>query len=314
MRRTLVKQGHNTLTVSLPRHWCDANGLGGGEEIDIVEKGSCLLLSKEAFKGAGSVAVDATGLTRSTLIMLIESLYTYGYDTIEITTKDAKAKYGYKDQECTVPSVVHYAVDRLLGAEIVSSSSTHYTIQVLTETSRETFDVVLRRIFRLLPEMIAQFIDGARRKDEAMRDAVVLKYNDIKKFTNYALRILNKFGHDDTDKTTFYFAIISYLGKMSESVKNLVDNTLDAGPVSKKTAELCQMLQRSVASYHALFYKYDVKQLTALQLDRDEYKKTMRKQFATMQPIDVHVLTGFSAIYDILLDLSELRMAIGYGQ
>jgi phosphate uptake regulator len=313
MRRTLVKQGHNTLTVSLPRRWCDGNGLKGGEEIDIVEKGACLLLSKEAFKGQGSVVVDATGLTRSTIIMLIESLYTYGYDNIEITTKDTKARYCYKDQECSIPSVVHYAVNRLLGAEVVSSSATHYTIQVLTETSRETFDVVLRRIFRLLPEMVDAFIDGARKKDEAMRDIVVLKYNDIKKFVNYALRILNKFGHDDADKTTFYFAIINYLGKISEAVKNLVDNTLDAGPIGKRAVELCQMVQRSVVAYQTSFYKYDPKQLTKLQLDRDEFKKAVRQGFTKMTPIDVHVLTGFSALYDILLDLSELRMAIGHG-
>jgi hypothetical protein len=39
----------------------------------------------------------------------------------------------------------------------------------------------------------------------------------------------------------------------------------------------------------------------------------VRQGFTKMTPIDVHVLTGFSALYDILLDLSELRMAIGYG-
>jgi len=150
MRRKIIRQGHNTLTVSLPIRWCESHGLKEGEEIDIGEKGECLILSKEAYRGTGEITVDVTGLNRSTIIMLIESLYTYGYDKINIITKDSKAKWHMFDRDFSIQSVIRYAIDMLIGAEVVSSSKNRYEIAVMTEDSREKFDMTLRRVFLLI--------------------------------------------------------------------------------------------------------------------------------------------------------------------
>lgn len=37
MKRKIIKQGHNTLTVTLPSEWTKKLQLGAGDEVDIIE-------------------------------------------------------------------------------------------------------------------------------------------------------------------------------------------------------------------------------------------------------------------------------------
>jgi len=312
MRRRIIKQGHNTLTVSLPRRWCDNLKLKGGEEIDINEKGSCLVLSKEAFKGSRNVTVDVTGLDRSTIILLIQSLYTYGYEAITITTKDSEAMYHFAGKHVSIPEIVNYAVNRLIGAELVSSSSSRYKIEVLTEESKEKFDTILRRIFRLIIELFDAFIERYRKLDTALIVPVELKHYNIRRFVNYALRMLNKFGHEEADKTTFYYSILMFLAKTDEAIKNLSGPKDMPLKVSKKCCDMIEEIKDAFVFFYELFYNYDVKKVSQLHKQRDLFKNKLHDQYRHLSKDDIYLLGSLLEVFDYMIELCELRMAIAY--
>jgi phosphate uptake regulator len=168
----------------------------------------------------------------------VQSLYTYGYDSIEIKTKDSKAKWHWGDKEVSLPSIINYAIGRLIGAELVSSSNESYKIQVIAGEVKESFDVVLRRIFRLVIDEFETFIERYRKNDVSIIEQIELKYLQIRRFMNYALRLLNKFGHEDANKTTFYFGIIKSLSRIAESLKNLSGPPEEPLKISKKSCDL----------------------------------------------------------------------------
>ena len=311
MRRKIIRQGHNTYTVSLPKKWCDNHGLKEGHEIDIGEKGECLMLSKEAYRGTGEIAVDITGLDRSTIIILIESLYTYGYDKINITTKDSKVKYYMFDKELSVQSVVRNAIDLLIGAEIVSSSKNKYEIAVMTEDSREKFDMTLRRIFLLIIDLHDSFLEGITKKDKGLTEAVDLQHASIMKFINYALRLLNKFGYEDADKTTFYFSMINYLHRVERIPKNITGYVVENLKLGKKTCDIIEEIFREFKDYYEVFYKYDVKKISAINTKRDLLKvKIFHQEYKNLTKDEIFVLSSFSNILDEIVGLCEMRMAI----
>ena len=56
MKRKIIKQGHNTLTVTLPSDWVKKLNLKSGDEIDVLENENSLILNgfeknKEKIKG-----------------------------------------------------------------------------------------------------------------------------------------------------------------------------------------------------------------------------------------------------------------------
>lgn len=313
MRRKIIKQGHNTLTVSLPKRWCESHNLRDGEEIDISEKGSCLIVSRETYKGSGSVNVDITGLDRSTIILLLHSLYTHGFDTIIITTKDSVSRYYMGKKDISISSIIQDGISRLIGVEITSSSQNMYKIEMIADDSREKFDVVLRTIFRLIIELFEMFIDGIRKKEKGIVDSIDLKHINISRFINYALRLLNKFGHDNADKTTYYFAIVSFLCKADEIVKNFVRHTIHEQrlDLSMKCCDMIEEISTAFKEYYDLFYKYDLKKVSELHKKRDLFKQKLYiERYANLSKDDVFILSGMTQIYDVLLDLIKLRMAI----
>ncbi len=314
MKRKLVRQGHNTLTLSLPRKWCDRNKIKEGEEIDVIERGETLILSKEISKGSGKVSVDITGLNRSTIILLISSLYRYGYDFITITTKDKKARYYWTGKDISTDSIIHFALSRLIGTEIVSSSKEVYKIEVITDDSREKFDIVLRNIFRLLIEIFDTFIEGARKKDRDLMESIQLKHINIKKFINYGLRLLNKFGYKEAEKTTFYFSIINFLSKIGEIIKNFAGYSITEGSLnfSKDFSDWLDEINQSLKLYYQLFYKYSIKQVSQLHKNRDIIKRKFYEEHHKLSKDNLFVFSNMMQIFDILLELSELRISIGY--
>jgi len=315
MKRRLVRQGHNTLTVSLPREWCDTNKVKEGDEVDLTESLNCVVISKEAFRGKDEVKIDVSDLDRSTIILLIQSLYTYGHNLITITSKSNKVKYHLRDKELLLSSVINDSVNRLVGAEIISSSNDTYQIQVLADESREKFDVILRRIFLLASEMFELFVNGLKSRDRSLIEAIAIKHINVKKFVNYALRILNKFGHEQANKTNFYFSIVNYLGKISEIVKNTAGYNLIEGTMNLSPAciSLINDIRTSFDFFTKAFYKYELKQITEFIKSRDLLKrKIYAEKKKNLTKDDIFVIGSVSQCIDIVIDIAELRMAIEY--
>lgn len=322
MRRKIIRQGHNTLTVSLPRKWCDNHELKEGNEIEVDEKGNCLILSKEAFRGAGQVTVDVTGLDSSSIRLLVQSLYTYGYDIIVITTKEEMTERHLADTKISVASVMNHIVNVLVGAELVSSAGNSYRIEVITEDSREKFDTILRRIFLLINEMFDVLNEAIKNGDKSMMESIAYKYNNVKRFANYALRLLNKFGYEDADKTTFYFTIINFLSKIIEIIKHYSGDVMGGGifllnkklpiALSRKAADLIVEVADLFKLYGETFYKYDLHKVSEIHRKRDLFKIKVYQGYESLTKGEIFVVLSLLPITDIMLDLIELRMAIGY--
>ena len=51
MKRKIIKQGHNTLTVTLPSEWVKKLNLNAGDEIDLVEDNSSLVINGKQHNG-----------------------------------------------------------------------------------------------------------------------------------------------------------------------------------------------------------------------------------------------------------------------
>jgi len=311
MRRKIIEQGYNTLTVSLPKKWCDNHKLKNGDEIDITEKGNCLLVSKEAFSGAGSVSVDVSGLDRSTIILLVQSLYTYGYDSIEIKTRDSKARWHWGNKEISLHSIINYSISRLIGAELVNSSNGVYSIQIIAGELKESFDIVLRRIFLLIQDLFETFVERYRKNDVSIIEQIEFKYVQIRRFMNYILRLLNKFGHEDATKTTFYFGIIKSFSRIVESLKNLSGPPEQPLKISKKACDLMQEVKETFDDYYNLFYKYNISKISEIVKRRDLFKrKVYYEEFKKLSKDDAYLIGSIEQIVDSIIDLSELKMAI----
>jgi bifunctional DNA-binding transcriptional regulator/antitoxin component of YhaV-PrlF toxin-antitoxin module len=85
MKRKVIKQGYNTLTVTLPTEWTKKFNVKPGDEVEITEQGRGLQVSTEKGPNLSTITIDIAGLTPAVVWRYILAAYRSGYDEITIT-------------------------------------------------------------------------------------------------------------------------------------------------------------------------------------------------------------------------------------
>jgi phosphate uptake regulator len=312
MKRRVIKQGHNTLTITIPRKWALQYSVNPGDELDVRQRGNELVISTGSQQlKSEKMDVDISSLDRSSTVILIQALYRYGYDTIEVSTKEPSFTYVRTGKPVAVSKVVHDIVGRFIGSEIISSSPKSFTIKRISKESNEDFDAVLRNVFRLLNDMVEVFVQALETKDMTLLESMEQHHVNLKKFVNYCLRLLNKFGKGDVRKTTFYFAIIQYLSKIEDLIKNMARYMImykyNVGPQAVNTIK---EIQKAVSMYYSLFYDYSLKRVSEWNKFRDQVRSRYYGTISSLSKDELVVTAGLMQILELLIDMTELRMAL----
>ena len=85
MKRRVIKQGHNTLTVTLPSKWVKDLNISAGDEIELIEKEKGILLTSEKHNGETKRAeFDVSDMDIPTIWKHFMSVYREGYDEVKV--------------------------------------------------------------------------------------------------------------------------------------------------------------------------------------------------------------------------------------
>jgi len=82
MKRKIIKQGVNTLTLSLPSDWTKRLNLKPGDEVEVEERGTALNISTEGTPQIEEISVDVSGLLPRLADRFMARSYQKGYDKI----------------------------------------------------------------------------------------------------------------------------------------------------------------------------------------------------------------------------------------
>ncbi|MBW2964162.1 AbrB/MazE/SpoVT family DNA-binding domain-containing protein, partial [Candidatus Woesearchaeota archaeon] len=161
MKRKLVKQGRNALTVTLPAEWSRANKLAAGDEVEVLQEGRNIMITPEEVKEAElKVEYDITGLDRSSIVLLYTSLYESGVDEVRFRfSKDSTTDHKTGSKAAFSDIITAYTL-RFEGFAVVEQGKGYYIIKDISNQSEKDFDAVLRRVFLLLLNFHEQMIEG----------------------------------------------------------------------------------------------------------------------------------------------------------
>ncbi|MFQ5474248.1 MAG: AbrB/MazE/SpoVT family DNA-binding domain-containing protein, partial [Candidatus Nanoarchaeia archaeon] len=226
MKRKVVRHGPSSLTVSLPAKWAKAHNIKAGDEIDVLEEESELILSKEGRikikKSEIRLAKESERYIRS----YIGKLYRAGYSEITVF---------YDNPDCI--RKIRNSVNTLLGADILETEANRCLIKVFTlEDTNVDFDknlvnmlITLKTMFIILKEDISkgsfsngQLLEELRQNNWKMRDLV--QRNEILQGIDYeqmhALNAITFFYEKASSKLNkFYKSYLVKLGKIRNKKK-----------------------------------------------------------------------------------------------
>ncbi len=312
-QRKLMQHGASSLTIALPSKWIKNHSLKKGDTLYTEAEGNKVIFTTAKTKKLEKTTINITQLDRTSILLCIQSLYRFGYNEIEILFEKQTAIHYRRQKQISISSIIHEIVNRCVGAEVIEQTEKRILIKTITKDTEEDFTVILRRVFLLMNETADTLLNGIKKNDKIALATIEEMHDNINKFVNYCLRLLNKYGYPDVKKTCLYYHSIASIDKIIDILKyNARDLLKSNKPFHKESIHILEQITKSMRLYYQLFYQFNELTIHELSKKRDEIKLQIAKHQNHLPYEQLIFLTNMKQILEIILDLTEFRMGLEY--
>jgi phosphate uptake regulator len=279
--RKIIKQGHNTLTITLPSRWVRSAKLTAGDTVNILDQDDALLLSVGDHIRETKIDFSINDMDIPTIWKYFMAAYRNGYDEIVVRFEQDLLleepylfKVKWRAQKSHTPKKVHVfefiqtILERFVGLEIVEQGPTYMKIKEMGELTPKIFDNAFRRVFFLISQMIEATHSTIHNDDPQYMSRVHQLDISVDKFQDYCIRILNKslLAHQ---KTKVHFASLYALEQIGDEFKNIASLILyDLKTIRlKHLNESIDIVRKQWDAYHKCHFAFSpelVKQISEL--------------------------------------------------
>jgi len=306
MKRTIIQQGAG-YTVTLPVEWVRKFNLDKGNEVDVSVRGKTLVIKHDKDARVESLKLRLNS-NKNQIISHIVSAYIKGADELCLSFDNPEIKDRHGEIHKTA-KIVHGTVNSLIGFSVVEQKQGSFLIKDIAKTDRESFDIILRRLFLLLMNVSEESLKAIERKDRDSLEEIALMYENIRQFVNYALRLLNKHEYSDSRKTANMYAIACHLLDIADAFRHMAKHYSKSGiKITKGISRLHKDLHESLRAMYELFYDLNDAKLERYFELRDRLYVDYRK-FKDAGNAD-GILENISYIRQMSTDIVRERMGM----
>lgn len=317
MKRNLIKQGRDTLTITLPKAWIKKYGLVAGDSVEVDQQDRTLILSVEKGVAAPRTKIYTEGLNTNTIWRVFIAAYRSGYDEIEIFFDDLKKRYpknlfsseAYSDEaSINIVELVQGLVNRFIGMEIIDQQTKSCLVKDVMRIDESEFDNALRRIFLLLLSLSNECAIALKENKKELFSSVDITDTNIDRFTDFLLRIINKKGYKDYRKSSIIYSIVLLLEFLGDEYKRFLKLALQVDKPSQKLVVNTQELNELLRRFYELFYKPKMKEMNEFHLDLYKKMFALQKEFKEVRKEEQIAFSAFLTIVRMLIDLVQLKL------
>lgn len=237
VKRKVIKQGNNTLTMTLPRSWTNDFNLQQGDELNIDIRGNNLILSTDNLINFDSKTKDISKLN-SILPLVLMSLYRKGYDEIEL-------KFNQANNIIIIQNILKEGT----GYHITDHSINSCKLKSLSDVKDVNFNDMLRKLFILIKMKLEKITLAINEKEISGLQSLIAMNTLPAKMTNFCLRLISKGSLKDMAHQ--YYQIVIGLENLDNQLNIFLSQLLDSS--LNLTSKL---LISAINEFNDLFVKF----------------------------------------------------------
>ena len=335
MKRRIIKQGHNTLTLTLPSKWSKKLNLKAGDEVDMIEKGNTITILTNPKEEERTTNLDISDKDIPTIWKFIMSIYREGYDEVivkfnpeayfespyKLFTQHSLDKK-YEEIKLNPIELLEEFIHRFIGFEIIKHGQDYCVIRDMGEISNKEFDSSLRRVFLLIQQMGEELLEALN-----IKNAKILKHThdvdiNLDKFHDYCIRVMNKTHIREQQKNSLLFSTLYILEILGDEFKNISNHILREEKEIRfeNIKDLAELVVSHFNSFYEIYYKFSSEKSVKMSEQDMEiyyylpklYKKKKNKNDLTNSELEIfNHLRRISRYINALL---ELRIEMEYSR
>jgi len=310
MKRTVVKHGPATLTISLPSTWIKQWKIKKGDNLNISLHGPRLVVSTEEIRDFGSIETDISGLDRTSIILFLRNLYRKGYKEIVFSYKEPEVQHYRTGTLVAISSIIQEEANRLIGMEIIEQNKRSCRLIEVTEASGKNFDVIYRRAFQMTEYAMDSLLLAINSGDTGKLQAVEETHDNVAKSVSYCIRLVNQGKSMHPENTVQHFHILTSLDLILDIIKySSRDIMANNKKFSKGSKSLLQEMREAMKLFYKLNHDYSPSAMVQFQKKRDQLKKGMQALVGDSKT-DIAYLSYLMSTLEIMRMVSETRLSI----
>lgn len=289
MKRRVIKQGNDTLTVTLPRKWARDTGIKAGDEIEIKEEKNRLVLEVEAaHPEPKKIQLDFSNSNETVIKSILAVVHKNGYDEVEVLFSDPK----------TVKVVQKRINSMLMGYEIIEQSNKRCVIKNVAGWQGSDFEGMLRRTFLVTLTLAKNSLETIKTGEYANLNELMVLEETNNKLTNYCHSLLNRGIIDSQSKTTYLYIISWLLEKVGDEYRDICTFLLKNAQIKLNKALLLvyEKVNGLLEDYYNLFYRYDLEKLESIYRKHESIRKELTEMLEQHYKDEFFVVVGLIQI------------------
>ena len=301
MKRKVIKQGRGTLTITLPKKWCELVGVKNGDEIYLREHEKSLILDSDSRRDDSHIEVNFSKMNSRLIRISLNNLYRSGYSQIT-------AHFSNNDEYREIQRVCSA---NFIGFEITKNSKNLCEIERISGIEPEKEAVLFRRVFLIIKETFEFLKESFDDESFSKLEIIEHNYQKVDQYLNYCFRnitINKKYEPRTYNEYLMYFNLLlmqatlrrlyHFLNKNQPENFNLIRQTLDK-------------IRGYFELYYDSFYKKDINLIISLNESLEDMLNVhINKRISQSTGNDPVIFSYYAQIVRFLLVLISPTAAI----
>jgi phosphate uptake regulator len=266
MKRKLIKQGGGGFTFYVPKKWVQERGLKAGDEIDVEEINTKLIISSSS-KIKSKIKIKLEDTSKHYIYVKLSHAYRMGFDRMILF---------YENPE-TIKKITQVVTDNLLGFEVIQKENNSCTIENVTEPTEEKFSVLLRRIFLQIKETYqavkGDFIENKKENWEEIKEI----RKSLDKHIFFCRRVISK-KVNIGENSILHWELLTFLMHIQHSYYYMYEHYYkeQKEKTNKKTLAILLELEEYFNKYYKSYFE---KKETYIDRNRQQKQKLFEEIF-----------------------------------
>jgi len=296
MKRKIITQANQALTITLPIGWARENNLSKNSELDLKVVGKSLVINSDSPISGNSLKVNFNNLTSKNIYNQIVAFYSKGLDEIEIISE--------KD----ISSLITRCLNSTIGFALVSQSKDKFIIKDINPGNYPNLDEIFKRVF----QMILLFYEAALKdifgKQKETIESLKSRDREVNKFCVYLQRAINKMSYENQIKGRIIFTYSFELEKISDEIERLwranIKYKIKKSDEIKKIVELSK---EGLSLAFDLYYQFNSKKIDEIYAIRQKVRDKSLK-LKKLDPSTTRFLRNAVKIVEEAADINHLAL------
>ncbi|MFH2020007.1 MAG: hypothetical protein ABIJ34_01210 [archaeon] len=300
MKRKVVKHGPSTLTISLPSKWCRENAVIEGDELEICENNTSIIIKSELKPDQEKISIDVSGYDLM-IGRILAAYYRKGIDNFEI-------RYSNSAELDEILKIIHKL---FIGLEIVEQRDDKIILKRLAALDSEEFNNMYRKIFLLIKDISSESYDAMLKHNFLRLSSLILLDRNINRFSDFCIRLICKEGIKLKYNGTYHHLLADKLEEIGDKYRDInklvFENKLK---IQKDIVQIFKETNDFFDYFYEMFYNFQLQKIRDFGKKKAILSKKIESELNKNSDLSREFLLELKSIVKLIFDMYDALIII----